>query len=68
LSGPVPVLAVEGLSVRLPGGADRPFAVEDLSLEVRPGEIVCVVGESGSGKSVTAQAVMDLLPPDLAVA
>lgn len=64
----MPVLAVEGLSVRLPGGADRPFAVEDLSLEVRPGEIVCVVGESGSGKSVTAQAVMDLLPPDLAVA
>jgi peptide/nickel transport system ATP-binding protein len=68
LTGPAPVLAVEGLSVRLPGGADRPFAVEDLSLEVRPGEIVCVVGESGSGKSVTAQAVMDLLPPDIAVA
>ncbi len=68
MTGPAPVLAVEGLSVRLPGGADRPFAVEDLSLEVRPGEIVCVVGESGSGKSVTAQAVMDLLPPDIAVA
>ena len=62
-----PVLAVEGLSVRLPGGADRSFAVEDLSLEVHPGEILCVVGESGSGKSVTAQAVMDLLPPELAV-
>ena len=28
-----------------------------------PGEIVCLVGESGSGKSVTAQAVMGLLPP-----
>ena len=30
-----------------------------------PGEIVCVVGESGSGKSVTAQAVMGLLPREL---
>ena len=32
---------------------------------VGPGEIVCVVGESGSGKSVTAQAVMGLLPREL---
>jgi len=42
--------------------------VEDLSLDVRRGEILCVVGESGSGKSVTAQTVMGLLPPELAVA
>ena len=59
------VLDIEGLSVRLPAGSDRPHAIDNLSLSVSPGEIVCVVGESGSGKSVTAQAVMGLLPREL---
>ena len=58
-----PVLDVQGLTVRLPAGADRVNAVENVSFAVAPGEIVCVVGESGSGKSVTAHAVMGLLPP-----
>jgi peptide/nickel transport system ATP-binding protein len=58
----VPVLSVEGLTVSLPKGGDRGNAVNDLSLTIAPGEILCVVGESGSGKSVTAQAVMGLLP------
>ncbi|MGL4634640.1 MAG: ABC transporter ATP-binding protein [Beijerinckiaceae bacterium] len=57
-----PVLSIEGLTVALPEGADRANAVTELSLSVNPGEILCVVGESGSGKSVTAQAVMGLLP------
>src|SRR5262249_23620677 len=57
-----PVLDVQGLTIRLPRGADRLNAVESVSFAVAPGEIVCVVGESGSGKSVTAHAVMGLLP------
>jgi peptide/nickel transport system ATP-binding protein len=57
-----PVLAIDNLTVSLPSGSDRQNAVSNLSLTVNPGEIVCVVGESGSGKSVTAQAVMGLLP------
>lgn len=57
-----PVLEISGLTVALPKGADRKHAVEDVSFSVGAGEIVCVVGESGSGKSVTAQAVMGLLP------
>jgi peptide/nickel transport system ATP-binding protein len=57
-----PVLSIENLAVELPRGADRVHAVQGLNLTVKPGEIVCVVGESGSGKSVTAQAVMGLLP------
>jgi len=62
------VLDVQGLTVRLPPGADRLNAVENVSFAVTPGEIVCVVGESGSGKSVTAHAVMGLLPGQLPVA
>ncbi len=53
-----PVLEIRDLTVRLPEGADRPFAIEDVSFTVGAGEIVCVVGESGSGKSVTAFTVM----------
>ena len=56
-----PVLHISGLTVSIPGGGDRANAIEDISITVNQGEIVCVVGESGSGKSVTAQAVMALL-------
>ena len=59
--GQTPVLEIAGLSIALPGGGDRAFAVDDVSLSVGAGEIVCVVGESGSGKSVTAFSVLGLL-------
>ena len=55
-----PILEVKGLTVTLPEGADRAYAIEDVSFSVGAGEIVCVVGESGSGKSVTAFTVMGL--------
>jgi len=57
-----PLLRIEDLTVALPSWADRPHAVEDLSLTIYPDEILCVVGESGSGKSVTARAILRLLP------
>ncbi len=60
--GVQPVLKIDNLSVELPKGADRQHAVENVSLEVRPGEILCIVGESGSGKSVTGLSIMGLLP------
>ncbi|MEO0729743.1 MAG: ABC transporter ATP-binding protein, partial [Pseudomonadota bacterium] len=60
-----PILSIKDLSVSLPASAERPFAVRDLNLEVRPREILCVVGESGSGKSITSLATMGLLPPGL---
>src|SRR5262245_25174252 len=56
-----PVLEVRNLSVTLPKGADRAFAVDKVNFTVSPGEIVCLVGESGSGKSVIAFTVMGLL-------
>lgn len=55
-----PILQIENLSVSLPKGADRPFAIQDITFSVNAGEIVCVVGESGSGKSVTSFTVMGL--------
>ncbi len=62
-----PVVAVDGLSVALPRGGDRPLAVSEVRFEVAPGETLCLVGESGSGKSVVAQAIMGMLPPQLPV-
>ena len=59
------VLAIDRLTIELPPGADRRYAVEDLSLTVAAGEIVCVVGESGSGKSVSSFSIMGLLPNEV---
>ena len=63
-----PILTVEGLTVALPKGADRPLAVDDATLELRKGEILCVVGESGSGKSALSGAIMGAPAPGLRVA
>jgi peptide/nickel transport system ATP-binding protein len=57
-----PLLRIERLALALPDGADRLYAVDNVSYELSAGEILCVVGESGSGKSMTANAVMGLLP------
>ncbi|MFK8082342.1 MAG: ABC transporter ATP-binding protein [Granulosicoccus sp.] len=59
---PEAVLSIENLHVKLPKGSERTYAVENVSYSVAPQEILCVVGESGSGKSLTARAVMGLLP------
>lgn len=63
-----PLVEIDRLSVSLPKGGDRPFAIEDISLHVDHAEIVCLVGESGSGKSVAASALMGLLPRGLKIA
>ncbi|WP_375293363.1 ABC transporter ATP-binding protein [Siccirubricoccus sp. G192] len=57
-----PLLSLRGVTVRLPKGADRGFALQDVDLDLAGGEILCVVGESGSGKSLTATAILGLLP------
>ncbi|GGE24683.1 ABC transporter ATP-binding protein [Primorskyibacter flagellatus] len=62
------VLAINELNIALPRGADRDFAVKDCTYEIGSGEILCVVGESGSGKSMTANAIMGLLPEGVTVA
>ena len=56
------LLDINDLFIKLPVGADREYAVQKVDLELAQGETLCVVGESGSGKSLTARAVMGLLP------
>ena len=57
-----PLLSISDLSILLPDGADRCNAVAEVALTLHSGETVCIVGESGSGKSLTARAIMGLLP------
>jgi oligopeptide/dipeptide ABC transporter ATP-binding protein len=55
-----PILKIEGLTTALAGGAIT--ILENVSFDLRPGEVLGVVGESGSGKSMLALSVMGLLP------
>jgi len=55
-------VSIKNLQIALPQGAERPFAVDGISLDLNAGKIVCVVGESGSGKSMCAHALLGLLP------
>lgn len=57
-----PVLEVRGLSVEIPTANATLRPVRDVSFDLHPGETLSLVGESGSGKSMTALAIMDLLP------
>lgn len=59
---PAPILSVRNLSVSFRGAGARVLAVDDVSFDVFEGETLAILGESGSGKSVTAQALMGLLP------
>jgi peptide/nickel transport system ATP-binding protein len=57
-----PVLELDNLSVGFATDRGLVRAVEAVSFSVAPGQMLAVVGESGCGKSVTALAVMGLLP------
>lgn len=61
VSGP-PLLSVEDLAVDFTLDEGVVQAVQGISLTVAPRQIVGVIGESGCGKSVTAQAIMRILP------
>jgi microcin C transport system ATP-binding protein len=57
-----PLLSVRDLSVAFHQGGTTSLAVDRVSFEIKPGEVLALVGESGSGKSVTANSILRLLP------
>ncbi|WP_034914603.1 ABC transporter ATP-binding protein [Erwinia sp. 9145] len=58
-----PLLDMQHLTLTLRTRTQRVVALDNLSLTLWPGETLAVVGESGCGKSLTALAMMGLLPP-----
>jgi peptide/nickel transport system ATP-binding protein len=66
-----PLLRIEGLGLALPDLAHRPLfgraplrpILQDITLDVAPGECVALVGESGSGKTTLARTVLRLYEP-----
>jgi len=57
------VLEIEHLRMELPVNGNFYPVIDDVSLEVRAGEIVALVGESGCGKTMTALSAIGLQPP-----
>ena len=62
-----PLVSVRDLNVKFVSREATVNAVNDVSLTVQHGEVLCIIGESGSGKSVSMRALMRLLPERRAV-
>lgn len=58
----MPLLEVEKLQVDFGTGREKRTVIKEISFHVDAGEVVGIVGESGCGKSLTAQAILRLLP------
>ncbi len=58
-----PLLEVRRLRVEFPSRRGVLVALDDVSFEIAPGEVLGVVGESGAGKSITGSAIIGLLEP-----
>jgi oligopeptide/dipeptide ABC transporter ATP-binding protein len=60
--GPSPLLEVSDLRVTFHTKTADIYAVQGISFSVEPGHTLAIIGESGSGKTVSAQAIMSILP------
>ncbi|MFN2324022.1 MAG: ATP-binding cassette domain-containing protein, partial [Trueperaceae bacterium] len=61
-----PVLSVRDLTVQVATAEGGKTVLDHLSFDLHPGETLALAGESGSGKSMTALAIMGLLPQPMA--
>src|SRR5262245_42304338 len=57
-----PLLSVRNLKVELPIGGNFFPAVDGVDFDLHSGEALAIVGESGCGKTLTARALINLLP------
>ncbi|MGG4604799.1 ABC transporter ATP-binding protein [Paenalcaligenes sp. Me131] len=62
-----PLLSISALDVELTARTGKAYILKDINFEVRAGETICLVGESGCGKSMTALAVMKLMPEKVSI-
>ena len=62
-SAATPVLSVRDLCVEFPTRRGVLTAIDHISFDVAPGEVLGVVGESGAGKSITGSAIIGLIDP-----
>ncbi|HQY48251.1 MAG TPA: ABC transporter ATP-binding protein, partial [Usitatibacteraceae bacterium] len=60
---PAPLLQVRNLRVEFNTRRGTLVAIDDVSFDIAPGEVLGVVGESGAGKSITGTAIIGLLEP-----
>jgi len=60
-----PLLQIKNLSVQTALPSKNTVLLDNVSFTINPGETTALLGESGSGKTLTALAVMDLLPEDV---
>ena len=63
IAHPQPLLQVKNLVIEFPNRHGTLRAIDDISFDIAPGEILGVVGESGAGKSLTGAAIIGLLEP-----
>ncbi|MBR0651530.1 ABC transporter ATP-binding protein [Roseomonas terrae] len=63
MSNTAPLLQVRNLRVEFPTRRGTLVALDDVSFDISPGEVLGVVGESGAGKSMTGAAIIGLLEP-----
>lgn len=62
-----PIISVRDLTIRYRTKESRVYAVEDVSFDLFPGQVLTLVGESGSGKTTAGMSILRLLPQEAEV-